>query len=278
MLSSSGTLRELKIKTGVAKRTGKEYQSYKAEAVKQQARIDTLIQKNADDADVRKQREVLEETHQMLPDTQRRLGTAVKDLESIIQDFLVGSEKDLMLTLCEHQKNNPDSSDIAELSEAKETLEGIESLQGIDGAYNLIDLNLSNNKIRTVSHLVSLFHLKRLNLSYNSIQSLMGFEDVHGPNFRLSYLDLRGNSISSFDELRYLSGINSLKDLVLRGDLAAQNNPICKKESYQAMARKTVPQIRSLDSSQPPYEDISLVEIEEYVPLIHDTSADGFLR
>ncbi|KAH6592870.1 hypothetical protein BASA61_004419 [Batrachochytrium salamandrivorans] len=63
------TLRELKIKAGVVKRTSKEYHAYMKESTTQQARIDALIARSADDADIRKQREVLEETTQMLPDT-----------------------------------------------------------------------------------------------------------------------------------------------------------------------------------------------------------------
>ncbi|KAH6561735.1 hypothetical protein BASA50_000499 [Batrachochytrium salamandrivorans] len=79
------TLRELKIKAGVVKRTSKEYHAYMKESTTQQARIDALIARSADDADIRKQREVLEETTQMLPDTKRRLMVAHGELACALE-------------------------------------------------------------------------------------------------------------------------------------------------------------------------------------------------
>ncbi|KAJ3209522.1 hypothetical protein HDU67_006150 [Dinochytrium kinnereticum] len=113
MLAQKTTVRDLKIKTGVAKRLGKELQSYRAEAVKQQQRIDTLIAGGGDEYDVRKQREVLDETHQMLPDTQRRLTSAVQELDGIVTEFL---------------KHNPDSGESEEIVEARDVLQTISTL------------------------------------------------------------------------------------------------------------------------------------------------------
>jgi tubulin-specific chaperone A len=85
--------RKLKIKTGTAKRfhqyycfliqnrLGKELESYEKEEVKQQERIDKLKRDGADEHDVKKQIEVLQDTQQMIPDTVKRLVTAQKDLE-----------------------------------------------------------------------------------------------------------------------------------------------------------------------------------------------------
>eukprot|EP00842_Homolaphlyctis_polyrhiza_P000106 jgi/Hompol1/1096/HPOL_001629-RA len=87
--NSKLTLKELKIKSGVLKRTGKELLSYKKEAEKQQARIDKLVADGADNADIRKQHEVLDETVQILPDTKRRLEIAYKELVDALAAFAV---------------------------------------------------------------------------------------------------------------------------------------------------------------------------------------------
>lgn len=50
----------------------------------QQKRIDKLIADGADEADVRKQKEVLEETVQMIPDVKRRLAAAVQELSTMV--------------------------------------------------------------------------------------------------------------------------------------------------------------------------------------------------
>ncbi|KAI9307195.1 tubulin binding cofactor A [Cunninghamella echinulata] len=80
------TLKELKIKTNVVKRIYKEHIAYGKEAETQQKRIDKLIAEGADEADVRKQKEVLEETFQMIPDVKKRLAVAYKDLEDKTDD------------------------------------------------------------------------------------------------------------------------------------------------------------------------------------------------
>lgn len=54
------------------------------EVTKQQERIDKLVERGADDADVRKQKEVLEESVQMIPEVKRRLATAYQELSTII--------------------------------------------------------------------------------------------------------------------------------------------------------------------------------------------------
>ncbi|KAL1931732.1 hypothetical protein VTP01DRAFT_9875 [Rhizomucor pusillus] len=86
------TLRELKIKTNVVKRyiacdsIYKEHIAYGKEAEQQQKRIDKLIAENADEADVRKQKEVLDETLQMIPDVKKRLAAAYKELQDKVEN------------------------------------------------------------------------------------------------------------------------------------------------------------------------------------------------
>ncbi|KAI9140831.1 putative cofactor A [Paraphysoderma sedebokerense] len=78
------TTRELKIKTGVVKRLFKELKSYDVEKDKQQARIDKLVHEHADEHDIRKQKEVLDETLQMIPDCKKRLEASYEELSSLM--------------------------------------------------------------------------------------------------------------------------------------------------------------------------------------------------
>ncbi|KAI9173031.1 hypothetical protein H9P43_007162 [Blastocladiella emersonii ATCC 22665] len=81
-MSSPAETRQLKIKTGVVKRLAKEIFMYQKEAEKQQAKVAAMAEAGADEHDVRKQKEVLQETLVMIPDTQRRLVDAFADLEA----------------------------------------------------------------------------------------------------------------------------------------------------------------------------------------------------
>ncbi|KAI8047959.1 tubulin binding cofactor A [Gilbertella persicaria] len=79
-------LSQLKIKTNVVKRIYKEHLGYAKEAEMQQKRIDKLIAENADEADIKKQKEVLAETHQMIPDVKKRLANAYQDLQNQLEN------------------------------------------------------------------------------------------------------------------------------------------------------------------------------------------------
>lgn len=65
-------------------RITKEQISYAKELESQQKRVDKLILEGADEADVRKQKEVLEETVQMIPDVKRRLDAAYQELSTMV--------------------------------------------------------------------------------------------------------------------------------------------------------------------------------------------------
>lgn len=76
--------RQLQIKTGVVKRLFKEYQGYQKEQQRQQERIDKLVASQADEHDIRKQHEVLQETVVMLPDCRQRLEKAFMELSQLM--------------------------------------------------------------------------------------------------------------------------------------------------------------------------------------------------
>ncbi|PLW08837.1 hypothetical protein PCANC_00230 [Puccinia coronata f. sp. avenae] len=77
--------RPLKIKTGVVERLIKEEDSYRKEYDNQLKRIDK-VQKDTpeDDWNIRKQKEVLDETVKMIPDVKQRLSRAVEELKDLV--------------------------------------------------------------------------------------------------------------------------------------------------------------------------------------------------
>ncbi|KAJ3322021.1 hypothetical protein HDV06_003621 [Boothiomyces sp. JEL0866] len=79
------------IRTELTK-TGQELGMYEKEAEKQRFHIQKLEDQNADIHDINKQKEVLEETLMMLPDTKKRLFTAYKDLVEMLQDASIDHE------------------------------------------------------------------------------------------------------------------------------------------------------------------------------------------
>lgn len=65
-------IRQLKIKTGIVKRIAKEKVAYEKEAEQQKVRVQKLKDEGADEYNIRKQEEVLQESLMIIPDCQRR--------------------------------------------------------------------------------------------------------------------------------------------------------------------------------------------------------------
>jgi len=84
---SDPRIRQLKIKTGVCKRSGKEKASYLKEAAQQKAKIEAMKAQGEDEYKVKKMQEVLGETQAMVPDCHRRLVAARADLEKMIAEL-----------------------------------------------------------------------------------------------------------------------------------------------------------------------------------------------
>ncbi|KAF9098997.1 hypothetical protein BGX23_004532 [Mortierella sp. AD031] len=76
--------RDFTIKTNVLKRLAKEAIYYNQEKEHQQRRIDAMVAKDPEDYEIKKQREVLEETLDMLPDVERRRKAARQDLANLV--------------------------------------------------------------------------------------------------------------------------------------------------------------------------------------------------
>merc|ERR1712227_710519 len=77
-------IRDIKIKTGVVKRLGKEKQYYDKEAEREKAKADKMRGDGSDEYQVRKQEEVHAESLMMIPDCIKKLGTAWDGLNNLI--------------------------------------------------------------------------------------------------------------------------------------------------------------------------------------------------
>jgi len=82
---SDPRIKQIKIKTGVLKRIGKEKLSYRKEADQQKVKIEKMKVDGKDEHDVRKMGEVLQESLMMIPDCHRRLVVAHGDLSNVLE-------------------------------------------------------------------------------------------------------------------------------------------------------------------------------------------------
>jgi len=82
---SDPRIKQIKIKTGVLKRVGKEKLSYRKEADQQKLKIEKMKADGKDEHDIKKMGEVLQETLMMIPDCHRRLVAAHADLENVLE-------------------------------------------------------------------------------------------------------------------------------------------------------------------------------------------------
>ncbi|KAJ2003716.1 hypothetical protein H4R26_002922 [Coemansia thaxteri] len=82
--SRPSALTQLKIKTNAVNRLVKDKQVYVDEIEAQKVRIEEFRMRNAHEADIRKQNEVLEETVLMIPHMERRIRDAAQDLENLV--------------------------------------------------------------------------------------------------------------------------------------------------------------------------------------------------
>ena len=85
--------RAIKIKCGVIKRLHKDWKSYEEQGRQELVGVERMEQRGADFHDVKKAREVLQETLNMVPDCKRRLDKARAELEELLaaQGQLVGT-------------------------------------------------------------------------------------------------------------------------------------------------------------------------------------------
>ncbi|XP_031716203.1 tubulin-specific chaperone A [Anarrhichthys ocellatus] len=78
-------IRQIKIKTGIVRRLAKEKVSYQTEAKQQEEKVERLKAEAGDPYVIKKQIEVLQESHMMVPDCHRRLTAAHGDLFQLLE-------------------------------------------------------------------------------------------------------------------------------------------------------------------------------------------------
>merc|ERR1711990_1180557 len=82
---SDPRIKQLKIRTGVLKRVGKEKLSYRKEADQQKLKIEKMKAEGREEIEARKMGEVMQETLMMIPDCHRRLLVAHADLSGLLE-------------------------------------------------------------------------------------------------------------------------------------------------------------------------------------------------
>ena len=121
---------------------------------------------------------------------------------------------------------------------------GIARITNLENCMSLTDLSLASNSITDLSGLLSAgASLKRLDLSNNKIKSLVPFEHMTV----IEHLDLRGNEISSIDELDKLTACFTLNSISFRSADGSETNPICQHPSYNTIVLRKLPQLTILD-------------------------------
>ncbi|XP_078490148.1 leucine-rich repeat and coiled-coil domain-containing protein 1 [Ciona intestinalis] len=120
-------------------------------------------------------------------------------------------------------------------------------MTGLAHLFNLRSLNLSCNSISSIC-VDGLRNLVELNLSYNKIVILDCFNQFKVPGSSLQVLLLHGNSISNLEAvIQNLKGVLSLKHLVFKLDGDDAGNPVCQEPGYRARMLNELPQLTSLD-------------------------------
>ena len=80
-------LKQIRIKTGVLRRLGKEKLSYKKEAELQQVRFEKMRNEGRDEYDIKKMGQVVQESLMMIPHCHKRLVAAHADLASVLEAY-----------------------------------------------------------------------------------------------------------------------------------------------------------------------------------------------
>ncbi|OBZ68495.1 Tubulin-specific chaperone A [Grifola frondosa] len=109
MSDTAAIRRQLKIKSGSAKRLYKEHRSYQREEEDLKRKLDGFRASGAEDWDINNARRMMEESAKMVTDTASRLGVIVQELREII----LSAEKD------------PALAEDEDMMKAKETLEEV---------------------------------------------------------------------------------------------------------------------------------------------------------
>ncbi len=95
---STANDKRLKVQIGVVKRMNKEVAAYEKEVEDNEARVQKMRDDGKDEYDIKKQEEVLAESHMMIPDSNNRLEAAMEKLGEIMAEVEEDGGADAALT------------------------------------------------------------------------------------------------------------------------------------------------------------------------------------
>jgi len=180
-----------------------------------------------------------------------------------------------------------DSHSWKKIVEANFSHNQIETIdEGVKLMPNIEHLTLSYNKIGALSNLTSLPHLSHLNLSanrfveandfhmklgniryidlsLNSISSLQGFSKLYS----LEGLDLTANQVSDLSEIKHLSSLPCLENLILTG------NPVAIVVDYRVRALElfgTKAAEICLDNEKPSQKELDTVAVLQAIRIVKE--------
>ncbi len=151
--------------------------------------------------------------------SKKHISRIAEDIESLGEVTELGFST---LTICLHNNllcSLASLSSFTQIVDLNVSLNRLASTDGLSGMSRLTSLNLSSNLLQQCQNLNGLSSLKSLQLQHNHIASLASLSDLPKFATRLAYLDLRGNIFSPVHErlsLNLLSGLATL--LVDHGD------------------------------------------------------------
>ncbi|KAI8782208.1 nischarin isoform X2 [Biomphalaria glabrata] len=131
----------------------------------------------------------------------------------------------------------------------------IESIQNLQWLSQLTHLDLSHNNIKHVDSLhTKMGNVKVVRVAHNRLESLHGFAKL----FSLETLDVSFNKIASIDELRYVSQLPCVEDLLLVGN--AVTNALDYRTKTLEMFGDRVREI-VLDNQPPDQKELDTVAV-----------------
>ncbi|PSN50056.1 Nischarin [Blattella germanica] len=179
---------------------------------------------------------------------------------------------------------------IIEANFSDNALESID--EGVKLLPNIEHLTLNNNKISALTNLTSLPHLSHLNLSancfieandfqtklgnirfidlsQNSITSLKGFSKLYS----LESLDLASNQVSELSEIKHISSLPCLENLILTG------NPVAIVVDYRVRALEQFGNRASeicLDNEKPSQKELDTVAVLQAIRIVKEGRTPTF--
>ncbi|KAJ3936426.1 MAG: tubulin binding cofactor A-domain-containing protein [Lentinula lateritia] len=100
MSETAALIRQLRIKSGAAKRLWKENTLYRKDTVDLQLKLDKMIADGAEEWDLKNAKRLVEESQKMVIDTSVRMGRAVGELRDVVikarTEPLLAGDNDLL--------------------------------------------------------------------------------------------------------------------------------------------------------------------------------------